>query len=52
MGEVTREEEVAAAKAAAAGVPGPNDGAGLCGVGKRYQALLCRRDDGVLAHPR
>lgn len=25
---------------------------GLCGVGRRYRALLCTRDDGVLAHPR
>ncbi|XP_045130162.1 thrombospondin type-1 domain-containing protein 7B-like isoform X2 [Portunus trituberculatus] len=51
VGEVTKDEEVAAAMAAAAGVPGPRNGAGLCGVGKRYQALLCTRDDGVLAHP-
>nr|XP_045613807.1 thrombospondin type-1 domain-containing protein 7A-like [Procambarus clarkii] len=25
---------------------------GVCGVGRRYRALLCTRDDGVLAHPR
>ncbi|KAK4305670.1 hypothetical protein Pmani_022453 [Petrolisthes manimaculis] len=25
---------------------------GLCGVGRRHRALLCTRDDGVLAHPR
>ncbi|XP_063600061.1 thrombospondin type-1 domain-containing protein 7B-like [Penaeus indicus] len=24
---------------------------GWCGVGRRYRALLCNRDDGVLAHP-
>ncbi|KAG7155290.1 Thrombospondin type-1 domain-containing protein 7B-like [Homarus americanus] len=30
----------------------PGEEAGLCGVGRRYRALLCTRDDGVLAHPR
>ncbi|XP_069960724.1 thrombospondin type-1 domain-containing protein 7B, partial [Cherax quadricarinatus] len=30
----------------------PPGEAGLCGVGVRYRALLCTRDDGVLAHPR
>ncbi|XP_071515666.1 thrombospondin type-1 domain-containing protein 7B-like [Panulirus ornatus] len=52
VGGVERDQKAGVGGVGVVGVAAPGEKAGLCGVGKRYRALLCTRDDGVLAHPR
>lgn len=52
VGGVERDQNAGVGVVGVVGGAAPGEEAGLCGVGKRYRALLCTRDDGVLAHPR